>query len=151
MASITTSSLEPSLAQLYKMLVSHCCENPLHLTPCSGFLSVEICTVEEDLSFVVLKCLFIFSFLEKYSREEVRYPVSVEQGAEGEAAKQVRNASRVPLKYSSISWEREHKFITLSRWNSQDGGVGLGTILIFQTRPSLLSGDQIVRNLLSKI
>lgn len=42
--------LELCLAQLYKMLVSHWCENPLHLTPCSGFLSAEICTVE-DLSF----------------------------------------------------------------------------------------------------
>lgn len=98
---------------------------------------------------VVLKCLFIFSFLENYSREEVRYPVSVsvypeEKGAEGEAAKLVRNTSRVPLKYLSISWEREHKFITLSRWNSQDGGAGFGTIPIFQTRPSLLCGNLIV-------
>lgn len=100
---------------------------------------------------VGLKCLFIFSFLEKYSREEVRYPVSVSVYPEELGAKQVRNASRVPLKYLSISWEREHKFITLSRWNSQDGGVGLGTILIFQTRPSLLGGDLIVSNLLSKI
>lgn len=68
---------------------------------------------------LVLKC-FIFSFLENYSREEVRYPVSVsehpeEQRAEGQATQLVRNTSRLPLKYLSSSWEREHKFITLRR------------------------------------
>uniref|UniRef100_A0A8C5X9F0 DED domain-containing protein n=1 Tax=Malurus cyaneus samueli TaxID=2593467 RepID=A0A8C5X9F0_9PASS len=91
---------------------------------------------------------------ENYSREEVRYsvPASVhpeERGGEQGAAHWVRNTSRSPLKYFSISWEREHKFITLSRWNRRILAlyVGLGKNPIFQTRPGLLCGDLVVSNL----